>query len=45
MEMMMMEQELEVVDINLLRDAQEYGCTCACPYEVYAAIEYGYTEN
>ena len=41
----MMEQELEVVDINLLRDYMEYGCTCACPYSVYVAIEYGYTED
>ena len=42
---MMEELNLNEIDINLLRDYMEYGCTCVCPYEVYAAIEYGYTED
>lgn len=37
--------ELEVVDIDIMRDYMEYGCACACPYEVYAVIEYGCIED
>ena len=42
---MMMEQELNEVNLDLLRDLQEYGCTCACPYSLYAAVEYGCIED
>lgn len=37
--------ELEVVDIDIMRDYMEYGCTCACPYEVYAAVEHDCIED
>lgn len=45
MEMMIMEQELEGINLDLIRDAKEYGCGCLCPYSLYAAIEYGYIED
>lgn len=36
--------EMEM-DIDTMRDLQEYGYTCTCPYSFYAAVEYGCTEN
>ena len=42
----MMENLLEMeMNIDLIRESQEYGCTCVCPYSFYAAIEYGYIED